>query len=148
MFLSRLVYYSRSRIGRDPQTLQTEIDRILESARLHNRPSKITGALAFDRTWFVQVLEGGREEITETLSRILVDPRHEDLVLTEVTAISERAFRQWAMTFVDDSGLTQEICTRFSISVPLNPPLMSTASLHGLVRALVETQARAGQIRT
>jgi hypothetical protein len=82
-----------------PRMAESEIDRILSSARLHNRRNGITGLLIFNGHRFLQQIEGPAEAVEATFARISLDPRHRaPLVLSRIEA-PFRAFSSWSMAF-------------------------------------------------
>jgi hypothetical protein len=93
--LQQLTYIS----SRHPQMSDSEIDRILSSARLHNKRNGITGLLMFNGHRFLQHLEGPAEAVEETYQRISADPRHRGVVLLSRVEAQFRAFSSWSMAF-------------------------------------------------
>jgi hypothetical protein len=75
--LVRLLYASRTTAPLTPEL----IDSILSSSRRHNPPVGITGLLCHSGDIFMQVLEGGRQAISDLYTRIAQAPRHTGLVL-------------------------------------------------------------------
>ena len=102
--LHRLVYRSRSAIIDIEADIRTEVEQILETARARNAEVGVTGALLFNGTSFVQVLEGTREAVEETFERIQLDPRHADVVLLDMKPVEARNFRTWSMAHVSDAA--------------------------------------------
>jgi hypothetical protein len=72
--LVRLLYASRAAA---PPTLAI-VDEILQQSRRNNPQRGITGILCYSGDLFVQVLEGGRDEVCELFDTIVRDPRHAD----------------------------------------------------------------------
>lgn len=103
MTLSRLVYYSRNRISKDPEVLAAEIRRILEASRANNARVGVTGALMFNAGCFGQVLEGPQAAVEAVFERIQQDDRHGDVSLLDVSGAQSRAFETWSMGFVGAS---------------------------------------------
>ncbi len=52
------------------------LDQILEQSRRNNPPRGITGLLCFTSDVFVQVIEGGRDEVCDLYNAIVRDERH------------------------------------------------------------------------
>ena len=73
--LVRCLYASRAVKAHGPAV----IDNIFEQSRTHNPRKGITGLLCFTGDIFVQVLEGGRDEVCELFNAIVRDDRHEDV---------------------------------------------------------------------
>lgn len=91
--LSRLIYCSIADHNYDWTTLRS----ILVTSDRNNERDEITGALLFADGMFLQVLEGGREQVTQTFKRILQDPRHHSISLIEFTDCEDRRFSTWKM---------------------------------------------------
>ena len=88
----QLIYASRP-FGYDDLTLTS----ILMQARENNARNGITGALICREDVFLQILEGPRDLVTSTFSRILRDERHVDVVNLLSSEIDRRLFPEWSM---------------------------------------------------
>ena len=88
----QLIYASRP-FGYDDLTLTS----ILMQARENNARNGITGALICREDVFLQILEGPRDLVTSTFSRILRDERHVDVVNLLSSEIHRRLFPEWSM---------------------------------------------------
>ena len=88
----QLIYASRP-FGYDDLTLTS----ILFQARENNARAGITGALICREDLFLQILEGPRDLVTSTFSRILRDERHVDVVSLLTSDIDRRLFPKWSM---------------------------------------------------
>ena len=85
--------------------------RSLEQSRRNNPPRGITGLLCFTSDVFVQVLEGGRDEVCDLYNAIVCDERHSHVRLLSYEEIAERRFRGWTMGQVNvDSGQPRRCC--------------------------------------
>ena len=92
MRLSQLIYVSRP-FGFDAANL----DNILVSARRHNARTGITGSLICRADLYLQILEGPRIAVTETIGRILRDDRHVEPQILHCGDVTERMFPTWTM---------------------------------------------------
>lgn len=89
----RLIYKSRCK-----KTVDWElINEIIGSSESHNKDDSITGVLLASESHFLQVIEGGFEEINHLFLRIARDPRHEDVQLISFNCVESRLFGGWAM---------------------------------------------------
>ena len=88
----QLIYASRP-FGYDDLTLTS----ILMQARKNNARNGITGALICREDLCLQILEGPRDLVTSTFSRILRDERHVDVVNLLSSEIHRRLFPEWSM---------------------------------------------------
>jgi hypothetical protein len=75
----------------------SDIEPILEVARRRNSQLGVTGMLLFEKTSFLQVLEGDQEVIDALLERIRRDRRHTRVVLLLREPIEARTFGKWSM---------------------------------------------------
>lgn len=139
MHLYRLTYYSRVALDLSASTLRHEIGGIMKASLENNAACGITGALMFDRSWFLQALEGDRAAVTEAFIRIARDPRHADIVILDCTSTDERRFADWSMAFVDASDMTEAL-TKYGPSDAFEPDRLSV----GAAVDLLEIAARTG----
>ena len=95
--LTRLVYHSENHLGHDKGKMIADLNAIMDSANRNNEKNNITGALIFDTLWFVQILEGERVAVSETLRRIMADGRHDEVTVMDARPIAERQFGNWWM---------------------------------------------------
>ena len=77
--LIRVVYLSEVNIASGD--LLPQLRAIHDVSTHHNREADISGVLLFSHRFFVQLLEGPRLRVTETLGRILADHRHDNIRL-------------------------------------------------------------------
>lgn len=95
--LYNLVYCSRVAAGVD----QAAVDRIIAVAHRCNPVKGITGLLVFGSGIFFQWLEGPREHVTQLMTNISRDSRHDSIIpLSESEEVRERLFPDWAMELV------------------------------------------------
>lgn len=93
--MKRLLYISTARNSLE----MNELDRLLLISRQKNRALDVTGLLIVGGRRFLQLLEGPREAVDETFSRIERDARHFALVKLHDRSIDHRAFESWSMGF-------------------------------------------------
>jgi hypothetical protein len=95
--LYNLVYCSRAAAGVDPSV----VDGIIAVARRRNPVNGITGLLVFGSGIFFQWLEGPRDRVTQLMTNIKRDSRHDTVVaLSESEEVRERLFPDWDMELV------------------------------------------------
>ncbi|WP_300427557.1 BLUF domain-containing protein [uncultured Thalassolituus sp.] len=97
--LVRLTYMSRA--TRD-MSLQ-DIQDILQVARENNQGINICGMLCYDQRYFLQTLEGERDQVNELFLEIAEDPRHDDVVIVGYEYIPATTFGSWDMGFAPAS---------------------------------------------
>lgn len=95
--LTRLVYHSENHLGHDKGKMIADLNAIMDAANRNNQKNNVTGALIFDTLWFVQILEGERVAVSETLRRIMADGRHDAVTVMDVRPIADRQFGNWWM---------------------------------------------------
>ena len=88
----QLIYASRP-FGYDELMLAG----ILATARRNNKRDGITGALICREDLFMQLLEGRRDLVTSSFSRIMRDDRHVEVVNLWSGDIDARSFPEWSM---------------------------------------------------
>ena len=133
--ISRLIYASKALVKMDYPQLRGVNDAAVRA----NSAKGVTGLLVYGQSCFLQALEGGRAEISETFNRIAKDKRHHDLVLIGMSDISERSFQDWAMRFVMIDGIngptTTALLMKFGSSDRFQPTLFSQSSALGFLLA-------------
>lgn len=95
--LRRVVYRSRQVGGLDPGVI---VDEIALPAMRKNRSLFITGCLWFDRSSFIQILEGPDQAVADMYARILNDARHTDVETLLEDSPECRQFERFSMRTV------------------------------------------------
>lgn len=92
--LERLAYRSRACVDTASPQLVSEILGV----SLHNNARDgITGALAVNDGWFLQVVEGPPRALEGLLDRLSADTRHTEIEILSRRAVSGRLFCGWSM---------------------------------------------------
>ena len=89
----RLIYKSRANQRIDWKL----VDDLISGSEASNREAGITGVLLATETHFLQVLEGGFDDVNELFMHIVRDPRHEKIQLIAFDCVESRLFGGWAM---------------------------------------------------
>lgn len=113
-----------------------DMDSIVQNSKVYNKKHHITGALWFNGTTFVQMLEGDRKELTTVLARIMRSDAHHKFELVFFEPATERIFSDWSMAYYHASKDEQDIVKKFSIGDTFNPREMSADSLITFMRYL------------
>ena len=130
--MSQLIYYSEKR-----ELGHGGVDAILETARRENKKKHLTGLLMFNRNFFLQCLEGGREAVTTVFCKIAADPRHGNVTLISVHQIDGRDFPDWTMGYVvSTSDQTKTVLREFQPTEEFNPRLLTSASAINLMKRM------------
>ena len=133
--LVRLMYASRA-----TETVRPEALSAILKKSTHNNPlAGVTGVLCFSGDIFLQVLEGGRSQVSKLYNRITQDPRHKDVVLLSYEEIEERSFASWAMGQVNMSRLNPAMLLKYSEAAVLDPYAVSGKVSMALFNELVAT---------
>lgn len=132
----RLVYYSRAR--QDLTLL--DIQRILQTARRHNAAVGVCGMLSYESQWFLQALEGEREQVNELYLRIAEDPRHYEVTIVAYEEIGAPTFADWGMGYAGESSGMQGALQALGLPA-FDPPAMTPAQAFALLRRLAAQQA-------
>ncbi|MFO1342903.1 BLUF domain-containing protein [Casimicrobium huifangae] len=135
--LVRLVYASRAKATLTP----AQFDDILAVSRRNNPANGITGVLCTNTFIFLQMLEGGRKEVSETYNRIASDPRHQDVQLLHFEEIMSRKFADWSMGKVSFDRLNMAVLLKHSAKAVLDPYSVSGAVSVALIEELMQTAA-------
>jgi Sensors of blue-light using FAD len=130
MTMSRLIYFSETRgLG------AADVAGILSVARTKNERNELTGVLLFDWKFFLQCLEGVREEVTATFCRIAADPRHGNVTLVSMEDIDVRDFPDWTMGYVlSTSPQVTSVLREFLPTEDFDPQFLSSASAIALMK--------------
>jgi len=133
--LVRCLYASRARLPLLPAT----IDAIVDQSRRNNPPRGITGLLCFVDDIFVQVLEGGRDEVCDLFNTIVRDDRHQGVRMLVYEEIGERRFGHWNMGQVNIAKVNTALLLKYSAKPALDPFANSGQATMALLHELVAT---------
>ena len=136
--LVRCVYASRAKAPVAPGMFEV----ILDQSRKNNLAQGITGLLCFAKDTFVQVLEGGRDEVCGLFNTIVRDDRHDTVRLLVFEEIPQRQFASWTMGQINLDLVNPALLLRYSEKAELNPFKVPG----GATLALLEELARSGAI--
>jgi hypothetical protein len=133
--LVRLLYASRATT---PLVASVQ-DSILEQSRSHNPALGITGILCFSDNVFIQVLEGGRDEVCELYNTIVRDGRHQHVRILSFEEIRERRFGSWTMGQVNLAKVNPALLLKYGERAELNPFEVSGHATMALLDELIAT---------
>jgi len=135
--LVRLMYASRATETVRPEVLSA----ILKKSTQNNPALGVTGVLCFSGNIFLQVLEGGRSQVSKLYNRIAADPRHGEVVLLSYEDIAERGFAGWSMGQVNMGRLNPALLLKYSEKAVLDPYAVTGKVSMALLNELVATAA-------
>lgn len=113
-----------------------DMDAIVQSSKIYNKNHHITGALWFDGSTFVQMLEGGRAELSTVLARIMRSNAHQNFEIVFFEPAPERVFSDWSMAYYHASRDEVDVVKKFSVGEKFSPRDMSAESLISFMRYL------------
>lgn len=132
--LVRLLYASRA-----AHLTPKVIESILAQSRENNPRAGITGILCYSKDLFIQVLEGGRDQVCELYNRIVRDERHKDVRILVYEEISERRFGGWTMGQVNVAKVNPSLLLKYSEKAALDPFACSGHASMALLEELIAT---------
>jgi hypothetical protein len=138
MKLHQLIYYSRNTVPGDDRALLQELRDIIKVSQRNNQRDGITGYLIFDRTWFLQILEGERDRIFATYMRIQRDARHSAVHMVQTREVTGRNFPAWSMGGSMRTPEKQEIYLRYGIGAQIDPTKLTGVTILSLAQDLQE----------
>ena len=133
--LVRCLYASRP----TPSLSGTDHETILEQSRRNNHHNGVTGLLCVSDDLFIQVLEGGRDEVCNLFGDIMRDPRHQGVRLLVYEEISQRRFGNWTMGKVAIAKLNPSLLLKYFRRKDLDPFDCSGQATMSLLGELVDT---------
>ena len=101
----RLIYKSRANEKIDWEMVK----ELIKKSEENNEEAGVTGVLLATETHFLQVLEGGFDEVNELFMHIVRDPRHDRVQLIAFDCVESRLYGGWAMHGVGVFDFNQEL---------------------------------------
>jgi hypothetical protein len=135
--LVRCLYASRAA----PSVATDVLDSILQQSRRNNPRLGITGLLCFAGGTFIQVIEGGRDQVCDLLNAIIRDDRHTNVRILTYEEISERHFGNWTMGEVNIETINPALLLKYSATATLDPFGSSGHATMALLNELAATGA-------
>lgn len=141
----QLIYHSRYTGARSNLSLVRDI---LMTSQRNNSRHGVTGFLIFDKTNFIQILEGDGPIVLETYERIKTDPRHGDISVIAAGEANARAFPDWSMGGFLRSAEAQPVYDKHGLSGAIDPHSLTAATVIGLAHDLMafETERQGGRV--
>ena len=136
MALSRLIYISEPQFDAADGSTLSQLASIMSASRRNNKARNITGALVYDESWFLQVLEGDRRAIWERFSRINEDERHGGCLLMEMVDVETRLFGNWWMGLASRNTSTEPVFAPYLVNGALQADSMTAQAVLDLMTAL------------
>lgn len=140
MVFVQLIYASRIQQDRFPKD---GAQQILETSLSYNRKHSITGVLFCDGNYFLQAIEGSRDNVSDLYNRIAADPRHSRVTLLSLVDIAVRDFGDWSMELLTYKSETVKMVRRFTVGQDFDPFLLSSEGGRQLLLYLAEQHLNA-----
>jgi hypothetical protein len=122
----------------------TFVETILAQSRRNNPDIGVTGLLCVSDNLFIQVLEGGRDEVCDLFNAIVRDARHQQVRLLVFEEIDERQFGNWTMAQVNMTKLNPSLLLKYFKRARLDPFDCSGKATLALLTDLVASGALVG----
>lgn len=133
MNLTRLVYYSQRNPSED-----MDINTLIATCKRNNPRLNLTGLLHYNGDHFLQVIEGGRVEVSALYHRIARDPRHSNIILLSCVDVRERMFPTWSMGLHQGMDTqTRAIFLRYFSTDVVNPETVNVDTLLDVLQDLM-----------
>ena len=136
--LHQLIYYSRNTVPGGDRAMLTNLRDIVSASQRNNSRDGVTGFLIFDKTWFIQILEGEQAQVSTTYNRIARDPRHTGATVTDVRNVPTRSFPNWTMGGAMRSPEVEEVYLQHGIGSAIEPARLKSAQI---VKLALDLQA-------
>jgi Sensors of blue-light using FAD len=127
--LHQLAYMSKT----EGRWSRADLLELLRLSRVKNTALGITGILLFRDGTFLQLLEGGRDEVDALYDTIRADLRHKDVTTIWRIKSESRWFADWSMGFRD---LEDDPVTVPGLTDLLRGPVDASALGYEVVQAL------------
>ena len=135
--LIRCLYASRAAVPLHA----TVVGDILVQSHENNPRLGVTGLLCYYNDVFMQVLEGGRDEVCELFNAIVRDTRHNNVRILVFEEISERRFGNWSMGLVNVGSINPALLLKYGKRAELDPFNTSGKATMALLEELLATGA-------
>lgn len=107
------------------------IESIIVAAHKNNQEFDISGVLVLIDHTFFQVLEGPKDAITDLFEIIKQDRRHERVERLSIQPITERAFPDWTMGYLEKTPENiQDLLHEHNVGEDLTDKLHNLAADH------------------
>lgn len=121
------------------------LDAILAQSRKNNPALGITGLLCVSEDLYIQVIEGGRDEVCDLFNAIVRDNRHQQVRLLTFDEIAERQFGNWTMGQVSLNKLNPAVLLKYFKRPKLDPFDCTGKATMALLSDLIASGAILGQ---
>lgn len=99
--LKCIMYISEVGVRRDGAVIPVGLSDIYSRAKRRNSQAKITSVMSFRKAHYLQVIEGGRDEVDALFAKISQDPRHTNVEKLLDVSITDRFFPKWNIKLLE-----------------------------------------------
>lgn len=136
MSLIGLMYASK-RSNEHSQIKQDLMDILTEAVNFNSRHD-ITGVLYYGNGYFLQYLEGEKEQIEALFNKsILRDSRHHNCEIIFMEPSKDRSFERWSMKFAPINTKIKDFFKQHHVD-EFNPYLLSNESIPAFIELLAD----------
>ena len=121
----RLIYASIPNVAFG--TPEQMLDELLHAASVNNARFGVTGLLVADDSFFMQVLAGERQAVTDVFMKIAGDHRHGTIALLNASEETFRLFPNWSMAALGPSDTRSRLFARHRKSAAFHPHDLTAA---------------------
>ncbi len=134
--IHQLVYYSRNVVPGNDRALLTNLREIVSASQRNNSQNGVAGFLIFDKTWFLQILEGSQAQVSATYNRISRDIRHSSPTIMDARNVHDRCFPNWTMGGATRTPEVEEIYLQHGIGSAIEPNRLKSVQVIKLAQDL------------
>ena len=131
----RLIYASKPNVDVSPELMKG----IIKTAESNNEKRGVTGILFYNFEYFLQCLEGSREQVNSIFSRICKDDRHKNVEIILAKDVDARIFGRWNMALSSMTEINTYNYFKFFPTAEFNPYLLTDRIAEEFVRSLKQT---------
>jgi hypothetical protein len=113
-----------------------DVQEILTTAHNKNKEFDLSGMLLYNRNYFLQLIEGNVNQLSNLMHNIKNDTRHHDIFIIGTKEIENRDFEEWSMGFVNDSRYLKEVMQKELDISSFNPYEFEYEQAKSLLRGL------------
>jgi hypothetical protein len=127
-----------SKTNSEHSQIKQDLIDILTEAVNFNSHNDITGVLYYGNGYFLQYLEGEKEQVESLFyNLILKDPRHQNCEIIFSERSEQRLFKHWSMKFAPINTKIKDFFHQHHVD-EFNPYLLNTTSIPSLIKLLVD----------
>ncbi|ADZ71238.1 BLUF domain-containing protein [Polymorphum gilvum] len=140
--LYHLCYMSQISPDIPASGVDSEVTRIIDSARVNNARVGLTGCLIFTGRHFLQILEGAADDVEQVFGAIAHDPRHRRVTVLSLGSIETRQFPETWMGFADSSGLAAADLAAITAAIDASSHALDVREVKTILGVLAQTGNR------